>query len=160
MTLICLMLFLTICVLGGGLGINFSFQKMLRELTPVDVNFTDISGAEASIKLKEKGFDIPGQEAIESMDLSALDDKNAQALIARISEFPETLSVAAKECAPHTLCFYLKDLAGDFHAFYNAERVLVDDANVRNARLALLLAARQVLHNGLDLLGVSAPEKM
>lgn len=109
---------------------------------------------------KEKGFSIPTQEAITEMDLSALSDKNAQALIARISEFPETLSVAAKECAPHTLCFYLKDLAGDFHAFYNAERVLVEDEAVRNARLALLLAARQVLRNGLDLLGVSAPEKM
>lgn len=109
---------------------------------------------------KEKGFSIPTQEAIAEMDLSALSDKNAQALIARISEFPETLSVAAKECAPHTLCFYLKDLAGDFHAFYNAVRVLVEDEAVRNARLALLLAARQVLRNGLDLLGVSAPEKM
>ena len=109
---------------------------------------------------EEKGFSIPTQEAIAEMDLSALSDKNAQALIARISEFPETLSVAAKECAPHTLCFYLKDLAGDFHAFYNAERVLVEDEAVRNARLALLLAARQVLRNGLDLLGVSAPEKM
>ncbi len=109
---------------------------------------------------KEKGFSIPTQETIAEMDLSALSDKNAQALIARISEFPETLSVAAKECAPHTLCFYLKDLAGDFHAFYNAERVLVEDEAVRNARLALLLAARQVLRNGLDLLGVSAPEKM
>lgn len=109
---------------------------------------------------KEKGFSIPTQEAIAEMDLSALSDKNAQALIARISEFPETLSMAAKECAPHTLCFYLKDLAGDFHAFYNAERVLVEDEAVRNARLALLLAARQVLRNGLDLLGVSAPEKM
>lgn len=109
---------------------------------------------------KEKGFSIPTQEAIAEMDLSALSDKNAQALIARISEFPETLSVAAKECAPHTLCFYLKDLAGDFHAFYNAERVLVEDEAVRNARLALLLAACQVLRNGLDLLGVSAPEKM
>lgn len=109
---------------------------------------------------KEKGFSIPNQEAIAEMDLSALSDKNAQALIARISEFPETLSVAAKECAPHTLCFYLKDLAGDFHAFYNAERVLVEDEAVRSARLALLLAARQVLRNGLDLLGVSAPEKM
>ena len=109
---------------------------------------------------KEKGFSIPTQEAIAEMDLSALSDKNTQALIARISEFPETLSVAAKECAPHTLCFYLKDLAGDFHAFYNAERVLVEDEAVRNARLALLLAARQVLRNGLDLLGVSAPEKM
>lgn len=109
---------------------------------------------------KEKGFSIPTQEAIAEMDLSALSDKNAQALIARISEFPETLSVAAKECAPHALCFYLKDLAGDFHAFYNAERVLVEDEAVRNARLVLLLAARQVLRNGLDLLGVSAPEKM
>ena len=109
---------------------------------------------------KEKGFSIPTQEAIAEMDLSALSDKNAQALIARISEFPETLSVAAKECAPHTLCFYLKDLAGDFHAFYNAERVLVEDEAVRNARLALLHAARQVLRNSLDLLGVSAPEKM
>ena len=94
---------------------------------------------------KEKGFSIPTQETIAEMDLSALSDKNAQALIARISEFPETLSVAAKECAPHTLCFYLKDLAGDFHAFYNAERVLVEDEAVHNARLALLLAARQAV---------------
>lgn len=109
---------------------------------------------------KEKGFSIPTADAIAQMDLSALSDKNAQALIARISEFSETLSVAAKECAPHTLCFYLKDLAGDFHAFYNAERVLVEDERTRNARLALLLAARQVLRNGLDLLGISAPEKM
>ena len=109
---------------------------------------------------KEKGFSIPTAEDVAQMDLGALSDKNAQALIARISEFSETLSVAAKECAPHTLCFYLKDLAGDFHAFYNAERVLVDDEKTRNARLALLLAARQVLRNGLDLLGISAPEKM
>ena len=58
MTIICLMLFLTICILGGGLGINFSFQKMLRELTPVDVNFMDISGKEVSTKLEENGFDM------------------------------------------------------------------------------------------------------
>ena len=109
---------------------------------------------------KDKGFKLPSPADIEQMDLSALSDQYAQALIARISEFPETLTVAAKECAPHTLCFYLKDLAGDFHAFYNAERVLVDDEKIRNARLALLMAARQVLRNGLDLLGVSAPEKM
>lgn len=58
MTIICLMLFLTICVLGGGLGVNFSFQKMLRELTPVDANFTDFSGEKVSTKLEEKGFDL------------------------------------------------------------------------------------------------------
>ena len=108
---------------------------------------------------KEKGFSIPTQEAIAEMDLSALSDKNAQALIARISEFPETLSVAAKECAPHTLCFYLKDLAGDFHAFYNAERVLVEDEAVRNARLALLLAAREVLRSGMVLMSVGSQER-
>ena len=108
---------------------------------------------------KEKGFSIPTQEAIAEMDLSALSDKNAQALIARISEFPETLSVAAKECAPHTLCFYLKDLAGDFHAFYNAERVLVEDEAVRNARLALLLAATRSLSGATKWLGSSGRQR-
>ena len=55
---------------------------------------------------------------------------------------------------------YLKELAADFHAYYNADRILVDDAAVRTARLALLLAARQVLRNGLNVLGISAPEHM
>jgi arginyl-tRNA synthetase len=80
--------------------------------------------------------------------------------MARLAQYPEVLAQAAAELAPHTLAFYLKDLAADFHAFYNAERVLVDEAALRNARLALLLATRQVLRNGLDLLGVSAPERM
>ena len=78
----------------------------------------------------------------------------------RLSEFAKTLTVATKEFAPHTLCFYLKDLAADFHAFYNAQRILVDNEAERNARLALLLATRQVLRNGFALLGISAPTKM
>lgn len=109
---------------------------------------------------KEKGFAVPSPQEAASAELSVLNEKAASALMARLSEFPETLSVAAKDFAPHSLCFYLKDLAGDFHAFYNADRILVDDDATRNARLALLLATRQVLRNGLNLLGVSAPEKM
>lgn len=109
---------------------------------------------------KEKGFAVPSLQEAAQMDLSVLNEKAACALMARLSEFPETLSLAAKDFAPHSLCFYLKDLAGDFHAFYNADRILVDDDATRNARLALLLATRQVLRNGLNLLGVSAPEKM
>ena len=70
------------------------------------------------------------------------------------------MRVAGDELAPHQLAFYLKDLAAEFHGYYNAERVLVDDAAQRDARLALLVAARQVLRNGLSLLGVSAPERM
>jgi arginyl-tRNA synthetase len=82
------------------------------------------------------------------------------ALAARVAGFPALLAQAADELSPHALAFYLKDLAGDLHSYYNAERVLVDDPALRLARLALLLATRQVLRNGLALIGVSAPERM
>jgi arginyl-tRNA synthetase len=83
-----------------------------------------------------------------------------QSLLNRLAAYPDVLAEAAGELAPHQLAYYLKDLAADFHGYYNAERVLVDEAEVRTARLSLLLATRQVLRNGLRLLGVSAPEKM
>jgi arginyl-tRNA synthetase len=92
--------------------------------------------------------------------LAPLTGPRELALAARLAEYPELLQEAAEQMAPHLLAFYLKDLAADFHANYNAERILVDDAALRAARLALLLATRQVLRNGLALLGVSAPEKM
>jgi arginyl-tRNA synthetase len=82
------------------------------------------------------------------------------ALLARLGEYPLALTHAATELAPHLVCFYLRDLAGDFHSYYNAERILVDDPRLRNARIALASAVKQVLGNGLALLGVSAPEKM
>jgi arginyl-tRNA synthetase len=80
--------------------------------------------------------------------------------MARLAEFPELVAQSAEELAPHALAFFLKELAADLHAYYNSERFLVDDTGLREARLALLLAVRQVLCNGLALLGVSAPEKM
>jgi arginyl-tRNA synthetase len=67
---------------------------------------------------------------------------------------------AARELAPHTVAFYLRALAGEFHSYYNAEEILVEDESLRAARLALCAAVRQALANGLALLGVSAPEKM
>jgi arginyl-tRNA synthetase len=93
-------------------------------------------------------------------DLSLLQSKASDHLLRRLAEYPEVLSDAAVDLAPHTLAFYLRDLAGDFHTFYNADRVLVDDHNLKLARLALLSATRQVLQNGLKVLGVSAPAKM
>ena len=81
-------------------------------------------------------------------------------LAKRLEEFPEALSTAAEELAPHTIAFYLRELAADFHSYYNAERILVDDEALRAARLALCAAVRHTLANGLSLLGVSAPEKM
>lgn len=82
------------------------------------------------------------------------------ALLHGLAEYPEIVASASRELAPHLLAFYLKDLAGLFHSYYNGTRFLVDDAATRNARLALAAAVRVVLANGLLLLGVSAPEKM
>jgi arginyl-tRNA synthetase len=107
----------------------------------------------------EKGFVFDRVRA-QDVPLAALTGDREQALLARLAEYPDVLRAAADELAPHQVAFYLKDLAADFHAFYNAERVLIDDAAVRNARLALLAAAQQVLRNGLAMLGVSAPERM
>lgn len=81
-------------------------------------------------------------------------------LLKRLDDYRETIGNAARELAPHLLAYYLKDLASDFHSYYNAEQVLVDDEPTRFARLALISATRQVIQNGLALLGVSAPEKM
>ncbi len=107
-----------------------------------------------------KGYAVPSQEALAQVDLSALDSDAATALINKIADYPAMLATAAKDNAPHTLCYFLKDLAAQVHTFYNAERIVIEDDTVRNARLALLGAARQVLANGLGLLGVSAPEQM
>ena len=93
-------------------------------------------------------------------NLSLLQSKASDHLLRRLAEYPEVLTNAAAELAPHALAFYLRDLAGDFHTFYNADRVLVDDEPLKLARLALLSATRQVLQNGLRVLGVSAPAKM
>lgn len=82
------------------------------------------------------------------------------ALMQRLAEYPNTLALAAQELAPHHLAFWLRDCAADFHAWYNAERVLVDDAELKLARLRLALATAQVIASGLELLGVSAPERM
>jgi arginyl-tRNA synthetase len=108
----------------------------------------------------EKGFAVPDAATALGADLQPLTSAREQSLLNRLSAYPDTLADAADELAPHQVANYLKDLAADFHAYYNAERVLVDDAPVREARLALLLATRQVLRNGLSLLGVSAPDKM
>jgi arginyl-tRNA synthetase len=89
-----------------------------------------------------------------------LDSEHELALLARLMEYPEVVESAARELAPHLIAFYLRELTGAFHSYYNACRILVEEEDLRRARLALAAAVRQVLRNGLALLGVSAPEKM
>ena len=97
---------------------------------------------------------------LQGVDLSALQSPQAQALMLLLAKYPEMLTAAANDEAPHDVTFYLRELAACYHSYYDAERVLVDDEAVKLARLALVAATAQVLHNGLAVLGVSAPQKM
>jgi arginyl-tRNA synthetase len=93
-------------------------------------------------------------------DLSPLSSPQALGLMLQLAKYPDMLTRAAAGFAPHDVTFYLRELAACYHSYYDAERILVDDESVRNARLALVLATAQVLNNGLAVLGVSAPQKM
>jgi arginyl-tRNA synthetase len=93
-------------------------------------------------------------------DLSPLQSPQALALLLLLAKYPEMLTAAAAGFAPHDVTFYLRELAACYHSYYDAERILVDDDLIKRARLALVAATAQVLHNGLAVLGVSAPQKM
>jgi arginyl-tRNA synthetase len=108
-----------------------------------------------SVFAQIEGWDFP-----KNLSLEPLKSDRELLLAQRLAEFPELILTAARERAPHSLAFYLRELAAEFHSYYNAERILVDDETLRAARLALSAAVRQTLANGLSLLGVSAPEKM
>jgi arginyl-tRNA synthetase len=109
-------------------------------------------------QLTEKGY-VHDRE-IGERNVARLSEPHEKALIRRVTYYPELLETAARALEPHQLAHYLRDLAGDFHTYYNAHTFIVDDVGLRNARLNLVATTRQVLENGLKLLGVSAPEKM
>ncbi|QNK03510.1 arginine--tRNA ligase [Dyella telluris] len=92
--------------------------------------------------------------------LARLDTEHEQALFTELSRYPEVLEAAAANLEPHLIAQYLRELAGALHSYYHEHKWIVDDAELRNARITLVLATRQVIRNGLDLLGLSAPEKM
>ena len=93
-------------------------------------------------------------------DVALLHSDYEKVLLQHLIDYPQIIENAAQDLSPHLIAFYLKDLAADFHSYYNASRFLVDDETVKCARLALIAAVAQVIRNGLALLGVSAPEKM
>ena len=109
-------------------------------------------------QLKEKGF--THDRANGERHLARLTELHEQALIERLARYPDVLDAAAAAHEPHQLAYYLRELAYDFHTYYGAHTFLVEDATVRDARLNLIVATRQVIANGLKLLGVSAPGSM
>lgn len=112
------------------------------------------------VQATEKGYSVPAEKEATETDLSVLTSPSELTLMNALSDYPSVLQASTDELAPHTLVSYLSDLASKFHSFYNSERVLVEDEKLRNARIALLLAVRQVFRNGLAILGLSAPERL
>lgn len=139
----------------------FDIDLALKQNDENPVYYVQYAHARICSVFEQWGGDVA---SLSNADLSPVTgdatSPQALALIQRLAAFPSMLADAAEELAPHAVAFYLRDLAGDFHAFYNADRVLVDDEVVRRARLALLAATRQVLRNGLAVIGVSAPQRM
>jgi arginyl-tRNA synthetase len=109
-------------------------------------------------QLAEKGYVVDTAAGLAG--LPRLDDAKEKRLAVQLSRYPETLESAVRDREPHLITVFLRELAADFHGYYNSCRIITDDTAQRNARLALILAVKQVLGNGLDLLGVSAPEAM
>ncbi|UAW64078.1 arginine--tRNA ligase [Mycoavidus sp. HKI] len=135
----------------------FDIDLALQQSDENPVYYVQYAHARICSVLAQWGGDLT---TLTQADVTPLVSPHENALLKCLAEYPEMLTRAATELAPHAVAFYLRELAGQFHAFYNAERVLVDDDAKRIARLALIAATRQVLANGLAILGVSAPAKM
>ncbi|WP_153101533.1 arginine--tRNA ligase [Paraburkholderia hayleyella] len=141
----------------------FDIDLALKQNDENPVHYVQYAHARICSVLNEWKTRYQGDEAhLAQIDVTPLTSERAMALLQKLAEFPDMLEHAATELAPHAVAFYLRELASEFHSFYNdrAERVLIDEATGRNARIALLAATRQVLANGLALIGVSAPLKM
>jgi arginyl-tRNA synthetase len=109
-------------------------------------------------QMQEKGLQF--SLATDVAELTLLEETHERILLATLAAYPETVLVAANNYEPHQIAYYLRDLAHEFHTYYNACQILVDDEKLRKARISLVSAIQQVIKNGLDLLGVSAPEAM
>jgi len=135
----------------------FDIDLALKQNDENPVYYVQYAHARICSILNSWGGDV---QTLPQVDFSLLISEHELSLLQKLAEYPDMLTRAAEELAPHSVAFYLRDLAGEFHSFYNAQRVLVDDEQIKLARLALLAVTRQVLANGLAVLGVSAPAKM
>jgi arginyl-tRNA synthetase len=137
--------------------LDFDLDLAKSQTNENPVYYIQYAHARICSVLAQWGGDPAG---LAGVDCSPLGQPRELAIASRLAEFPEVIESAARDLAPHLIAFYLKDLAAEFHAWYNAERMLVDDAALRDARIALAAAVRQVIRNGLGILGVSCPESM
>ena len=135
----------------------FDIDLALAKNNDNPVYYVQYAHARICSVLSAWGGDVSQLAAV---DLSPLQSPQAMGLMLLLAKYPEMLTAAALDFSPHDVTFYVRELAAAYHSYYDVERILVDDEAVKLARLALVAATAQVLHNGLAILGVSAPQKM
>ena len=142
-------------------ALDFDLELAKSRSNENPVYYVQYAHARVCSVMKELGARGYSYDAAEgAQNLALLATPHELAVITALSKYPETLEQAALNRAPHSLVHYLRDLANTLHTYYNAEKWIVEDARLRNARIALVLALQQVIRNGLGILGVSAPESM
>jgi arginyl-tRNA synthetase len=137
--------------------LDFDLDLAKSQSTDNPVYYVQYAHARVCSVLEQWGGDA---SELAGADVTALVSEHETVLLARLLEYPDAVENAARDFAPHHVAFYLRELAAGFHSYYNATRLLVEEERVKRARLALAGAVRQVLRNGLGLLGVSAPDRM
>jgi arginyl-tRNA synthetase len=138
---------------------DIDLARSQTEANPVF--YVQYAHARVASVMKQAGIAMPmAAAALADADLAPLTSSYEEALLRRIAAFPAEIAVAAREFAPHLVTTYLRELAAEFHSYYNAERFLVEDPVMQCARLALAAATGQTIRNGLAVLGISAPDKM
>lgn len=140
--------------------LDFDLDLATSQTNENPVYYIQYAHARVCSLLAQWSTQAEDEAALADTECALLDNPHELALAAKLGEFPEVIESAANELAPHLIAFYLKDLAAEFHSYYNAERLLVDDVLLKNARIALSVAVRQVIRNGLGILGVSCPQSM
>ena len=141
--------------------LDFDLELAKSRTRDNPVYYIQYAHARVSSVMKQadaRGYEYDREEGL--ANVAFLVGENETALLKSVARYPEALEMAAVNRAPHALAHYLRDLANNFHTYYNAEQFIVPDAKMRNARLALVEATQQVVRNGLTLLGVSSPETM
>jgi arginyl-tRNA synthetase len=141
--------------------LDFDLELAKSRTRDNPVYYIQYAHARVSSVMKQadaRGYQYDREEGL--ANIAFLVGENEQALLKSVTRYPEALELAATNRAPHALAHYLRDLANNFHTYYNAEQFIVPDSKMRNARLALIEATQQVIRNGLTLSGVSSPETM
>jgi arginyl-tRNA synthetase len=142
-------------------ALDFDLELAKSRSNENPVYYVQYAHARVCSVMKELGVRSLGYDAVQgAAHLALLANDHEQAVITALSRYPEIVERAALDRTPHSLVHYLRDLANTLHTYYNAEKWIVEDAALRNARITLVLAVQQVIRNGLRILGVSAPESM